>query len=259
METKFETLRNFLKRSHDRLFLAYSHFQIWEALKESIAPNISGKEKADENIKTMNRYNSFFLLTIDAHRKVFALELAKFFDLNNDSLSIRKIINYSRSNKNYLKVEDFKSYNSDRDFLDNLATDYQGIQESDLDDCQTWLKEIGLNITEKESSKRIIKKSKLFKLKKFRDQALAHDQLKKENNVLNVEEIQSLFDCAEKILNRISSKLNHETWWHFGSDNNKQHTNLVIDHLTRFEPYRLQEIKNDRNAKLEKYRNSNSK
>lgn len=48
----------------------------------------------------------------------------------------------------------------------------------------------------------------------------------------------------EKILNTISGKLNDETWMYSHVENDvKRDLGLMIDHLKRFEPYRIKEIK----------------
>ena len=259
MDNKFEKLIGFLKRSHDRLFFAYSHFQIWEELMELKAPNVAGNEIAKQNVETMTKYNCFFALTLDAHRRVFAIELAKFFDLNADSLSIKKIIEFARSNRKDLTVQSFVDFNAKRPNIDELRKNYIEIEEKDLKALQEDLKKLGLDIAVIDAKKKIVANSLIWKLKKFRDQELAHDQIKKDINLLSVVEIQEMFNSAEKILNTLSGKLNHETWWHFGADNNKHHTRLVVDHLRRFEPYRLKEIDDSVNEDLSKYILSNSK
>jgi len=62
------------------------------------------------------------------------------------------------------------------------------------------------------------------------------------------EEIRTLFEVLAKILNSITGRLNSESWTysHVESDV-KDHIKLVVNHLRRFEPYRLKEIE-------EKYR-----
>jgi hypothetical protein len=249
MKSEFSELHGFLERSHDRLFLAYSHFQIWEVFQEMRAPNKVKKKQAGKNLKTMNRFNSFFGLTIEAHRRIFALELAKFFDPNKDSLSIVKIINFARINRRKLTVKEFKKFDPERPHLENLAKKYEGIQNKDLEECERLLSDNGLDLKPK-------KQSLIWKLKKFRDQSLAHDQVKKEKIPISVREIETLFRLTEKILNLFSYKLNHNSVWHFtANDSVKRHTKLVVKHLQEFEKHRRKEIQEDQERELKNIKN----
>ncbi|MBI5415057.1 hypothetical protein HZA38_06125 [Candidatus Peregrinibacteria bacterium] len=250
MKNEFSKLWEFLKRSHERLFIAYKHFQIWEAMQEIRDPFQIGKKQAEKNVKTMNNFINFFGPTMDAHRKIFAIELVKFFDPNPDSLSIVKIINFAKANLKKLTLETFKESNSQRLNIDELSKNYDGIKETDLNKCRELLFTNGLNLDEK----RFTKGSLIGKLKKFRNQDLAHDQIKKKKVSLSAEEIEKLFKLAENILNLLSQKLNRNSWWHFSSeDSTKSQTKLIFEYLQRFEPYRLKEIKKNRKRKLHNY------
>ncbi|MFH0776370.1 MAG: hypothetical protein V1936_02035 [Patescibacteria group bacterium] len=232
IESKFSVLQNFLNQLHDRLFFAYSCFEIWESFKEMLAPNKIGKDEAVKNLKTINRFNYFFLPTQEAHRKIFSLELSKFFDLDRNSLSIVKILDFTQQNLKQLTIKEFKEFNQGREHLENLAKNYEGIQSKDLEECEKILFENGLNTKEKDREKRIEKGSLIWKLKKFRNQYLAHDQIKKEKIPLSVYDINNLFRLSGKILNLLSYKSNHNSTWHFsGNDNVKRHTNLVVQKL----------------------------
>jgi hypothetical protein len=69
-------------------------------------------------------------------------------------------------------------------------------------------------------------------LKQVRDQWIAHDQIDKGGNNLTNTEIKELFDIAGKIINEVSSNLNHETTWHtHEEDYIKSSVEMIIDKL----------------------------
>ncbi len=57
---EFKTLMEYAKELHHRYFRAISAFYAFEALKEVRAPNLIGQLDAEENAKTMSRYNCLF-------------------------------------------------------------------------------------------------------------------------------------------------------------------------------------------------------
>lgn len=228
MSQEFVKLQSLLKRSHNALYNAYSHFLVWDSMKRLMAGNVSGETEAAENVVTINRFKNFFLPSLEANRKIFAIELAKVFDSNKKSLSLRKIINYARSNKKKLTSADFKEFNEKREHVDSLAVGYVGITEDLLKQCEKKLIELDAVIR---------------KLKKFRNTKLAHDQIAETDTILTVEEAEMLFERSGEILNLLSSALNHESWAHLHEkDWTQHHTKSVIDYLRKYEPYRLKEI-----------------
>ena len=81
----------------------------------------------------------------------------------------------------------------------------------------------------------------------YRDKWLAHDDKKKPKiPSITGEEIKSLFEVLAKMLNTITGRLNSESWSYSQvEDDVKHHVRLVVDHLRRFEPYRLKEIEKE--------------
>jgi hypothetical protein len=119
---------------HHRYFRAFSAFYAFEALKEVRAPNIVGQSDAEENAKTMARYNGLFAFAEESLRVYFFLELAKMFDSSKQALHINKILNFTVSNLKKLTVDAFKEYNQNqpRAFLDMLVREYKGMDYKEL-------------------------------------------------------------------------------------------------------------------------------
>jgi len=196
---------------------------------EIAAPNIVGESEAKENVKIMNKYRNFFVIVQESLQHDFFLELGKLLDASNQSLHINKVVNFTENNLEKLTVDAFKAYNQDRQLIKELTERYKGVEHSDL--------VIIKNLLDSQ-------KSTIEKLKTYRDSWIAHDDAKKpQRPIINVQEVKDLFDVLKKILNTISGKLNDETWsYHHVEQDVKRDVNLVIDHLRRFEPYRLKEI-----------------
>lgn len=218
-----------LKILHSRYYHALCTFYAYEGMLEIAAPNIVGESEAKENVKIMNKYRNFFVIVQESLQHDFFLELGKLLDASNQSLHINKVVNFTENNLEKLTVDAFKAYNQDRQLIKELTERYKGVEHSDL--------VIIKNLLDSQ-------KSTIEKLKTYRDSWIAHDDAKKpQRPIINVQEVKDLFDVLKKILNTISGKLNDETWsYHHVEQDVKRDVNLVIDHLRRFEPYRLKEI-----------------
>jgi len=213
MKEPFEKLKDELIKLHFRLFKGYLHFQVWNAIKNQMAPNLVGEEKANQNVKTINRYKGFFSPTIEAHKKIFALELAKFYDLDKQSLSIVKIINFARSNIKKLTVTEFEDFNKGRPLLDSLIENYSGVSEELLKECENILLQNGLEL--KSGKSVFILDSPIEKLKYIRDKYISHNQIKVLEKTMSIEEFENLFQVTSELLNKIYYALNHSTFAHF--------------------------------------------
>ena len=236
---EFKTLMDYTKEMHHRYFRAISAFYAYDGFREIIATNIVGQSEAEENSKTINRYNNFFGMAQESLRIYFFLELAKMFDSSKQALHIGKILNFTESNLKSLTVDAFKEYNQNqpRAFLETLAQEYKGMDHNELIKIKNTLNK---------------HKDTIEKLDTYRNKWLAHDDIKKpELPPISGEEIKALFDVLAKMLNAITGRLNSESWGYSQVEGDvKHHVKLVVDHLRRFEPYRLKEIKEKYNIDL---------
>lgn len=228
MSQEFTTFMEYLKKLQDRYFFMLSAFYTREALEELRAPNIVGKEEAQKNIETMNKYNNFFSLSKESLRVYFLLELAKLFDVSNESLHINKMVNFTESNIQKLSVNDFLEFNQDRKFIKEMIESYKGINNKDL-------KHIKLLISKHSAT--------IQNIKIYRDKYLAHDDVTKTSVVLTPKMIKPLFEIIEKILNLFSLKVDHSTtMYNYVEKECKNDTKSVVNYLKRFELHRLKEI-----------------
>ena len=228
MSDEFNTTISYIEKMKERYFLALSSFYAYEALMEIIAPNIVGQDVAEKNVKVFNTFNNLFGISKETLRVYFFIELAKLFDVSDQSLHITKIINYTKSNIDKLTVNDFVEYNQNRNFIDSLIENYQGVKHDDLMLIKYEIKKY---------------KNIIEKVKTYRNQYLAHDDIKKVEVNITGEEIKILFSVIEKILNMFSSKLISATsMYDRVEESAKDETKMIFDYLKRFEPYRLKEI-----------------
>jgi len=231
---------DYLKKLQNRYFFTLSAFYAYEGLMELSATNIIGKEEADKNVEEMNKFNNFFGPSKEALRVYFLLELAKLFDASDQSLHIDKIINFTQSNIGRLSASDFAEFSQDRQFVEELVKNYRGINNDDLQHIKSLISQHANTIQD---------------LKTYRDKYLAHDDLIKVDVKLTQENIKSLFEVIKKVLNLFSSKTDHSTtMYNHIEDRSKDETKRIIEHLRRFEPYRLKEIEEQYQKELESYR-----
>lgn len=228
MASEFVKFQEYLKRLRTIYFNALCAFYAYEAIEELKAPNIIGKKEAEANVVILNRFKNFFVIARHTLNFYFLMELAKILDDAKQSLHLTKLINFANSNKKKLNADEFKKLNSDRAFLQDLANRYEGVEKEDFKKIEKKLEETK-NIREK--------------IKKYRDQNLAHEDLKKKKVSISQAEVIKIFDLIAEILNIFSNKTDFSTtsYTHIESEC-KRDTKNVFEYLKRFEPYRLKEI-----------------
>lgn len=228
MPGEFVKFQEYLKRLRTIYFNALCAFHAYEAIEELKAPNIIGKMEAEANVVILNRFKNFFVIARHTLNFYFLMELAKILDDAKQSLHLTKLINFANSNKKKLNVEEFKKLNLDRVFIQDLADRYEGVKKEDFEKIEKKLEETK-NIREK--------------IKKYRDQNLAHEDLKKERINISQAEVIKILDLIAEILNIFSNKTDFSTtsYSHIEGDCKKDTKNM-FEYLKRFEPYRLKEI-----------------
>ncbi|MBC7836415.1 hypothetical protein H7X87_01400 [Acetobacteraceae bacterium] len=242
MAADFERLISYIENLKDRYYRALSAFHVYQTLHELNGIDVHGKKKAQQNVDTIIKYKNYFIVTKEATRVYFFLELAKLFDTSKQSLHINKVVNFTDANRKKLTAEEFISHNIDRHFAEELAAQYVGISGQDIKDIRQML----------EDQKEVIEK-----LIVYRNSWLAHDDRNRPETLdIYPQEIELLFEVLAKILNALSSKLNSTTsmWSHVKPDAQKD-TSLVFEHLTRFEPFRLKEIEEEAVSELKRITN----
>lgn len=231
---EFSILMEYIEKLKERYFNVLQAFYAYEGMTENVASTLLGEKEARANADIIIKYRYFFQPAREALRVYFFIELAKLFDASDEALHITKVVNFTESNIKRLNVDAFQEHNSGqgREFLEQLVMEYQGVAHSDFIEIRDSLNKHQMS---------------LEKLKTYRNKWLAHDEIHKpELPNLTDDEILALFEVIARILNTLSDRLNYQvTMWDHIKRNVKHHTKLVVEHLRRFEPYRLKEIDRD--------------
>ncbi|QQR84214.1 hypothetical protein IPJ72_03445 [Candidatus Peregrinibacteria bacterium] len=232
MTKRFIRFQKYIERLKQIYIHSICSFYVYEAIQESKAQNILGEEKAEENAKTMGNYKGLFS-TLEYGLKIHSLmELAKIFDNAEGSLHINKLINFAKSNTKHLSSNDFKEANQEREFIDELTKEYEGLKKSDFEELDEMMS---------------VNAELIEKLKVYRNQYLAHEDKKKKNINIAVEEVKKLFNIVEKILNMLSSKTNFSTtMFEQLKEECKEDTKFAVIHLKQMERYRLKKPQEDK-------------
>lgn len=219
MESEYVKFQTYLKRLRSIYLRAICAFHIFEIIEELKAPNIVGSEEAKENVALMRRFNNFFQITRHALNFYFLIDLARILDTAKQSLHLDKLINFASSNREKINVDEFKKNNQSRDFLEELASKYEGIKKEDLENIRASL----------ENTKEI-----RDKLIKYRDQNLAHEDLNKKEISISSKEISKIFELIKKILNIFSYETDFSTTtYRYAVDGCIQDTKNIIESLKK--------------------------
>jgi len=182
---EFKSLFSHVEKMRNRYLNILSAHKIFDTISILSAPNIVGKEKAGENMKLFNDYKYFFITTKESCSFYVLIEIAKFFDNSLSSLTLNKIINFTESNLKKLSKNDFQIYHKNRGILPELFDKYQEFSRLDLENLKNNIK----------SKDKIINK-----LKKYRDQYLAHDDIKKIKVKISIGEVKQLMEIIEDFI-----------------------------------------------------------
>lgn len=178
-----------LRRLH---FTAVTSFSAFEAIQKLRAPNILGLDEAKANVAAIGRYKGLFNIAEKSAYLNTLMCLSKIFVGYTDSLYLGKLVNFAEQNRKKLTAVDFKEFHADKQFVDELAAEYEGLNKEDLKLIRNKLN----------SAKDVIER-----LKTIRDQQLAHTNLKEPDDVtITFQEIADLLDISEDVLNVLSSR-----------------------------------------------------
>ena len=197
MSKEFSELHRRILKLRSVHLRALASFNAFEQIQIMRAPNVVGRENAARNARAMGAYKGFFNTAEKALNLEFLISLAKLFDNHKDALHIDKLVNFAEQNQRSFTAEDFAEYNEGRIYLAELKDAYEGMKREDLLEVKNEL----ANVEEITA-----------KLKIMRDKLLAHIELNEPVlDEITYEEIAMLINTSERILNLVSSKVNHDT------------------------------------------------
>lgn len=237
MSETFSSVVKDIESLKSRYFHARSAFYIFETLKKLKSPPHAGKNKVVENVKVMNNFINFFTTIEESNRFYFFVELAKFFDGDSRTLTIKKILEGIEKNIDKLTKEAFLEYlESINRPINPYVHKYTGISKKDI----SLIKRSLLNI-----------KPITDKIWEYRSTWLAHDDINKKNWPINRKELKKVFDVIEKILNKLSNKIDWSTTsYKFVMKECEKETKLLVKYLIEYKKIRLKKIEKQREYNL---------
>ena len=229
---EFEKLFSEVQQLRKRLLTTIASHKIFDQFNKVVATNVVGKRKAEKNAKVFSNYVYFFSTTKEATRCYFLIELAKFFDIpkpRNETRTVYWVLNYAKKNIHRLTQKDFLAYHGERQIIPEIFASYKQLEISDL----------------KKFQKRLTRNKDVIKrLKTYRDQYLAHDDIKKITVKLTVREMEVLLRIVRDVIELFYYKLE------FASNSYKnfeeepvREIGRLIKNLAEHEKQRLEEIR----------------
>ncbi|MDO8486415.1 MAG: hypothetical protein Q7S77_01815 [Candidatus Staskawiczbacteria bacterium] len=238
MTKEFSQLFEYIEKMRSRYLLVLSALNIYDCLVALLIHKKVGKKRALKNEKTIKNFGYFFMTTKESCRCFFLIELAKFFDKpsRHKTLTVYQVLDYAKKNINSLTKEHFQQYHQERKILRDISDGYKEFSLSDL-----------TKISKKIDSKRGIIK----KLKDYRDQYLAHDDLDKIKVDITKKDIRQILNLLKSFIELFYYKLDFaSTRYNNFTETPYAETKLIVEHLQNYEKYRIKEIEGKYNIKL---------
>lgn len=191
----FEKLTKLIEKLRSRYIQTLAAHKIFMELNRVKAYSYYGKGTADKNVKILKKYLYYFNPTKEGIRYYILIELAKFFEksFNRQSLTIEHVLDYTEKNLNVLGKEHFKQYHKDREFRSyDIEKEYIAIVQEDIDKFRRRLKR---------------NEEKIKRVKDYRDEYLAHDDLKRGSYKIKYKDISTLLSIVKDIVDFYYKKL----------------------------------------------------
>ena len=228
MNKEFTKLFSYTEKLRSRYINTLNAFNVYDSIGELTASNIIGEKKAKNNVKTLGSFRYFFIITKESLRCYFLIELAKFFDTSTRSLTVYEVLKYAEKNIDKFSKKDFLEYHKGREILPELFVDYKQLVIEDLE-----------KIKEKLNKNKIV----IENLKKYRNQYLAHDDIKKIKVKITIAEIEKLLQIIKEIISLLYSRLEFSvnSYVNF-EESSREDTKRLLEYLQKFEEYKERKL-----------------
>jgi hypothetical protein len=131
-ENSYGKIKKFIERLTSRIIKSTRVFYVWKHLRLIRDTNTYG-EIAFDNIKKINRIPAFLASQEYIHAVFFVIEIAKFFDHQDRTLTLEKFENCALQEQPEIKIQDFINDNLDRGYIENLKETYEGLKQKDIE------------------------------------------------------------------------------------------------------------------------------
>ena len=221
-----------IEQMRKRYLTTLASHKVFQKFSKLAAPNVVGKRKAEKNVKTFRHYLYFFTTVKEAARCYFLIELAKFFDPSkkrNQTRTVYSILDFAKKNINRLTKNDFLAFHDGQEFIPEILMTYKTLEKKNLYRFQ---KRIRGN------------HDKIERLKTYRDQYLAHDDIKKIEVKITFGEGETLLRIVHDVIELFYNKLEFasNSYKNFEEEPVRDIERLVND-LAEHEKRRIEELK----------------
>jgi len=221
-----------IQQMRKRYLTTLASHKVFQKFSRLAAPNVVGRKRAEENVKTFGNYLYFFSTVKEAARCYFLIELAKFFDppkKRNETRTVHWALDYAKKNIHRLTKDDFLAFHNGREIIPEILATYKPLEKKDLHKFLKRLKRNG---------------DKINRLKTYRDQYLAHDDIKKIEVKITFGEMETLLKIVHDIIELFYNKLEFasNSYKNFEEEPVRDIERLVND-LAEHEKQRMEEIK----------------
>jgi hypothetical protein len=216
-QIRFSKLLSFAKKLDNRYLLTIASRKIFDEFNKLLTISIIGKKNAEANAKILGSYKYFFATTKEAVRCFFLIELAKFFDEDKQrqTLSIQNVIDFAKKRIESFSVDQFQKYHKERKIIPEIFEKYRALTQKDLDSIE---KRINRN------------KNRVKNLKTYRDKFLAHDDVKKQDILINRRDINVLLRIIKDTIGLLYMKLDFSS---ISYVNYEEEPILELNHLIK--------------------------
>jgi hypothetical protein len=196
MLSEFSELFKKIKKLRSRYLNTLSAYKVYDCINNLSASNKVGKKKSSKNVETLNDFKYFFIISKEACRCYFLIEIAKFFDRDTRALTVFNVLDYSEENLNKLTKEYFLRYHKDRKILPELFKNYEELKLLDINKMREKIK---------------LKRGLIEKLITYRNKFLAHDDVNKIRINITAKEVEQILNLIRGIIDIYYLKLDFST------------------------------------------------
>ncbi len=227
---KFLEIKGFFKRLSDEMCNVVQAYYLWSALAFARSIPEAGKEHAEENVMIMNRHKHFFIQTEDSHLRAFIIGISKFFDRDQRSLSIKRLIEKIEESKDFITPEVVLEVYPDR-FNGDEVIHYTPLEDGDIQYIE---------------SLRADHEVVIQKLKEIRDKRLAHTSIEIIKGTFVPNEVEKLIIAIQEMFNKLSSRFDQSTTrWDHLKEGAVMDTELLLRSLKMGEMQRIAKIEKE--------------
>jgi hypothetical protein len=176
--------------------------KVFDRMSELVQTKKVSKKAAEENVKIINEHKYFFNTVREGARIHVLIELAKFFDNDRDTLTVHHVISYARKNLSSFSLDEYAKFYKDDNHKMTFLAEHKHLTKEDLQRLSTRIRR---------------HKARIARLKKYRDNNLAHDGLRKARVEISKRDVYMLLELVKDVIEVFYERLSEtsNSYWNF--------------------------------------------